>query len=899
MTDVLARSVVYITGENSGLRATIRGSEGLLSKFAQKFTGKTLKIGGDNSGLKGVLKESERLLADFAKKAGLHTVKIGGASATKHAASKPKFDWKEFDALAKRRSSESPAQKRARATANVAEHDRVRRRSTARLKVGEGVRIGADVSGVKRGVSEAERIIRQFMQRHGRQRVQFGANNSALNRAAGSDSGRPRGVRVATDNRGLRSGLREAARMIERFSQRYGRVGVNLRIANRAGFRNAVSSAFVDYTRGIERMRALPRIPLPPVRGRVVTNRITGDTSGLERAAAKSKSIISQLTRLAAKGVTFGFGFAGGNALFNTVANGIHRAGSAVLGLPGQFIKAGAAYDRTMVQLEASMGSIHNAEVMYARVLKMAAKTPFDTQNLANAVVMLKNYGFEGEKLIPMMNSIGNAAANSSQGMQVSVQGISRVMGQIKAAGKLNAQDVRLQLDGTYNVGAQKMLREAFGMELDGINEAIESGALTIDQVLDAILQGMNKKYGNSMDKLSKKYEGLISTLGDVWQVAMKKIGQPFYELATLKLTNLVAWTDTAGFDRIVDAASRTVGLLTEMATKAGEAALKFVGLGDGSLDGLSESIADAVAWLEVMSESPDDFKTAFAAAMEYATAASAGMFSMLTAQGIKTGVAIGTAIGKGLIEALKVSMKTMPMALGGKDGASHAVADSFVAGGNWKLNLLEKAGFTTAGKFNSYLKDFQKGVFTTFGTSEEDASAVVGNTNFREHLADTYENQQNDRIAHNSQAVADSVAKALGIKLDNKTVSGMKDAEDKFLARMAEIANKASERADKRELERVVDKIKGDGLADKPLTPEPPAPEIKQKEEAAKAKEPLAAKFMETAGLNRYFQEQLKPRKEVKLMEQNNKLAEDNIKAVNGVRDAVAANTPVAVHGD
>lgn len=80
---------------------------------------------------------------------------------------------------------------------------------------------------------------------------------------------------------------------------------------------------------------------------------------------------------------------------------------------------------------------------MIGQIQTMAAKTPFRMNDLTQAVVTLKIFGFENQKLIPMMKTIGDAAAASPQGMEDGVKRISYALGQMQSTGNIMKRELR------------------------------------------------------------------------------------------------------------------------------------------------------------------------------------------------------------------------------------------------------------------------------------------------------------------------------------------------------------------------------------------------------------------------------------------------------------------------
>ena len=219
---------------------------------------------------------------------------------------------------------------------------------------------------------------------------------------------------------------------------------------------------------------------------------------------------------------------------------------SFVQALVSGMIQSSAQLEQFRLSLGVLLKDQGKANTMIKDIQEFAAKTPFNTSNLLEAVQTLKQFGFETEKILPMLRSIGDAAAASPGGMDFAVGRISLVLGQMKSANRLLGQDV-LQLTSA-GVPIHAILKEQFGVGLEGVQDLMKKGKVDIDKVIQEILAGMDKRFGGMMAKLATTWAGLMSTLEDNWEIFLQNIGGPLFNRVKGVLQEFVNFLESPAF---------------------------------------------------------------------------------------------------------------------------------------------------------------------------------------------------------------------------------------------------------------------------------------------------------------------------------------------------------------
>ena len=263
------------------------------------------------------------------------------------------------------------------------------------------------------------------------------------------------------------------------------------------------------------------------------------------------------------------------------------------------FISANAQMETYLQSLGVLLQSEAQAKELFSQIQKLAAVTPFTTASLTQAITQLKVFGFETQQLIPMIKVLGNAAAASPLGMVSGVQRLSYAFGQIKSSGRAMAHELReISMAG---VPVWQILAEQSGKSVAQMRDFVHKGALDADTAIAMLTAGMEKRYGGMMEKQSRTWTGMMSTLSDNAQIFAQKIGQPFFEFAKMDLTKLVTGFDTSTASAMVDDLRDKVAVLTGYLQKSQSAVVDFVSTNRTAIVSTSAAAAGFLSWAVVL----------------------------------------------------------------------------------------------------------------------------------------------------------------------------------------------------------------------------------------------------------------------------------------------------------
>ena len=212
-------------------------------------------------------------------------------------------------------------------------------------------------------------------------------------------------------------------------------------------------------------------------------------------------------------------------------------------GLGAAMVKLAMDMEQTKVAFTTLIGSEQGAMKHLQELRDFAKKTPFQFTELTQASKKMQAFGFEAEKVIPMMTHIGDAVS-ALGGSSANIDMVVRALGQVQAKGRVMAQEM-LQLT-EQGIPAWRYLAEAVGVTQGEVMKLSEKGLIPAQQAIDAILAGMQKDFGGMMAEQAKTAAGQVSNLVDTLQ----EIGTTIGELVLPALKDFLG-TVKAGLDTL------------------------------------------------------------------------------------------------------------------------------------------------------------------------------------------------------------------------------------------------------------------------------------------------------------------------------------------------------------
>jgi tape measure domain-containing protein len=269
----------------------------------------------------------------------------------------------------------------------------------------------------------------------------------------------------------------------------------------------------------------------------------------------KADGLFSQV----AKGIGAGLGL----GLFNPVAQGIGMAFSFAT---DTVIGFNASLEQSQKAWATMLGGAAEADAMLNMLKQFAASTPFEFPDVERGGKRLLAMGFNARQIIPLLTSVGDAAAALGVGRD-GIDRITLALGQMNARTKVSADDM-LQLT-EVGIPAWQILAEATGKSIAQVQDAAAKGTISSQVFIDAFQKFSSAKWGGLMAEQAKTFSGAMSTIHDQIRIVGSDAFKPLFDdvsAAAQALANFLSSDDFVQWGNNVNYAIRFVqGLFDEI----------------------------------------------------------------------------------------------------------------------------------------------------------------------------------------------------------------------------------------------------------------------------------------------------------------------------------------------
>lgn len=189
-------------------------------------------------------------------------------------------------------------------------------------------------------------------------------------------------------------------------------------------------------------------------------------------------------------------------------------------------IKSNASLETSQVAWTTLLGTQEEAKQMLDDITKYAATTPFSKTGVDTMAKQLHNAGFEGQNLFDQLTKFGNMG--SAFGIQEdSLKEMVRQYSQVQMAQVAYTEDLNILQD--RGIPIFKGLAEVMGVSVAEVKNMAGQGKITADIYNEAINSIASTTEG-AMEKQSKTFSGMLSTIQDNVVNISQKIIQPLFE---------------------------------------------------------------------------------------------------------------------------------------------------------------------------------------------------------------------------------------------------------------------------------------------------------------------------------------------------------------------------------
>ncbi len=218
------------------------------------------------------------------------------------------------------------------------------------------------------------------------------------------------------------------------------------------------------------------------------------------------------------------FQFTVGQGIFDLIKTGINTVRTSGM-------EYNSILQQNTIAFETMLGSATKAKSMLDDLQKFAAATPFEFPDLTTATKKMLAFGFSADQVMPMLKAVGDTAAGLGMSGAEGLDRIIIALGQMKAKSKVQAGEM-LQLTEA-GVPAWDILAKAMNMTTAQVMKLSEKGLIPADKAVQSLVDGMEERFPNMMNKQSQSFDGLMSTLKDNLNIVFGQIMKPAFDWLT------------------------------------------------------------------------------------------------------------------------------------------------------------------------------------------------------------------------------------------------------------------------------------------------------------------------------------------------------------------------------
>lgn len=155
----------------------------------------------------------------------------------------------------------------------------------------------------------------------------------------------------------------------------------------------------------------------------------------------------------------------------------------------------------------------------------MAARTPFEYDDLTGLAKILNASGYDENHILPTLEIIGDAGAALGMSMD-KMETVSTMIGRMNKTGKTSLEYINpLQENGIDAVGA---LAKNYGVSNDEVYDMISKGKIAGEEAARVLLRAMVDSFAGATKTQSQTMSGLQSTLDDLYAENLNALGEGY-----------------------------------------------------------------------------------------------------------------------------------------------------------------------------------------------------------------------------------------------------------------------------------------------------------------------------------------------------------------------------------
>lgn len=208
---------------------------------------------------------------------------------------------------------------------------------------------------------------------------------------------------------------------------------------------------------------------------------------------------------------------------------------SAVVNFTKQIINVRSEIQSLEVSFKTLLGDEEKTVKLMADIRKFAANTPMQMNDLAAGAQTLLAFNIEAERVMPILQALGDISMGDSQ----KFQSLTLAFSQMSSTGRLLGQNLGQMINAGFNPLAQ--ISEKTGKSIGELKQEMAAGKISVDMVTEAFMDATSEggKFYGMLEQQSKGIQGSFSNVKGALQDMMNEIGEKLQEPVTDTLHGL------------------------------------------------------------------------------------------------------------------------------------------------------------------------------------------------------------------------------------------------------------------------------------------------------------------------------------------------------------------------
>lgn len=215
----------------------------------------------------------------------------------------------------------------------------------------------------------------------------------------------------------------------------------------------------------------------------------------------------------------------------------------AAIGVIAESVKGAARLESLNAEFEVMLKNADAAKYIVQEINKFAAETPYETAGLTANVRLMMAFGQNAMQSMKAVKMLGDVAGSD----QERLNRLALAYAQVFAAGKLQGQDMLQFVNAGFN--PLQVLSEKTGKSMATLRKEMEQGKISAAMVQQAfeIATGKGGKFFGNMEKQSRTFNGLWSTLRDNFKMMMAELGTELLPYLKAVMITMIELTPAIG----------------------------------------------------------------------------------------------------------------------------------------------------------------------------------------------------------------------------------------------------------------------------------------------------------------------------------------------------------------